>query len=494
MKTTFATTIAIFFLCAGISTLRAQNTFPAAGNAGIGTATPTVPLEIVTTSGGVAVKIDPFTPIAGGTPATGEIRFLEKSANGTEYVGLKAPSAIGAGNSRTYQLPAKDGVSGQLLSTDGSGSLSWTIENDPQVGTINLNTVPKWDGTQLSNSNIFDDGSHVKVGAFDLSLTSSFQVNGFLNDDPMFIKASGSPALKVFSNLGTSIGSSSLAPAQGLFVFGNTGLGTNAPAVRLEVVSNNEALRLTGVSPLIQFYDNGATSGYIRSETGHLKLGTNSNNTTGDIYFVTKGSNRMFIRDNGNVGINTTTPSVKLHIKGNDEVVRIEGTAPYMQFYEGTLASGFVRSEDSILKVGTNIANPNGKVQLFTYGSPRITVDQAGNVGIGTSDMAAGYKLSVDGKVICEEVKVQLSDGWPDYVFQPGYQLMTLPELETFLSQNKHLPGIPPASQIEANGVSVGETQKMLMEKIEQLTLYVIELDKKVQSLEQENTALKLNR
>ena len=95
-----------------------------------------------------------------------------------------------------------------------------------------------------------------------------------------------------------------------------------------------------------------------------------------------------------------------------------------------------------------------------------------------------GYKLAVTGKIICEEVKVKLvSSGWPDYVFANDYKLRPLQEVEKFIQINKHLPNIPSAAEVEKNGIEVGDMQKRMMEKIEELTLYVIELQKQVDDL-----------
>jgi hypothetical protein len=121
----------------------------------------------------------------------------------------------------------------------------------------------------------------------------------------------------------------------------------------------------------------------------------------------------------------------------------------------------------------------NGNIRLDVSG---------GHVAIGgvvlTGANAAAYKLAVNGKVICEEVKVKLSSsGWPDYVFANNYQLRPLADVEKFIQQNKHLPNIPAAAEIEKNGLEVGDMQKRMMEKIEELTLYVIELQKQVDVL-----------
>jgi len=116
---------------------------------------------------------------------------------------------------------------------------------------------------------------------------------------------------------------------------------------------------------------------------------------------------------------------------------------------------------------------------------------------IATLTQANGYALSVNGKVACEEVLVEDATNWPDYVFANDYNLMSLEELEQSIQKNSHLPGLPSASEIEENGIMLGDMQKRLLEKVEELTLYTIaqnkvinELLQKVENLEKENAKL----
>jgi hypothetical protein len=105
-----------------------------------------------------------------------------------------------------------------------------------------------------------------------------------------------------------------------------------------------------------------------------------------------------------------------------------------------------------------------------------------GNVGIGTTD-TKGYLLAVAGKTITEEVVVKLKANWPDYVFYPDYSLPPLDEVFAYVQQNKRLPDVPSAEEVKMNGINLNEMTSLLLKKVEELTLYLIEAERKHKSL-----------
>ncbi len=191
-------------------------------------------------------------------------------------------------------------------------------------------------------------------------------------------------------------------------------------------------------------------------------------------YFVGRG----YFSDN--LGIGTGSPATKLQVMGGTDAELASG---------GFVTIGTTSSANIVMDNNEIMARDNGAastLHLNYEGGDINMCYTSGSVMIGASTPAAGYLLSVDGKVMCEELKVQMSESWPDYVFADDYKLMSLYELEAAIQNQKHLPGIPSAEEVAAEGIAVGEMQKQMMEKIEELTLYIIELQKQIDTLKAE--------
>jgi len=115
-----------------------------------------------------------------------------------------------------------------------------------------------------------------------------------------------------------------------------------------------------------------------------------------------------------------------------------------------------------------------------------LAVSSRGNVGIGTAYPNQNYKLDVAGKIRGCKVYANNLGGWCDYIFEDDHQLMPLDSLERFVKTNKHLPGIPTEAEVMENGLDLGEMNKKLLEKVEELSLYIIEQEKRIKNLEKQ--------
>ncbi|MBK8142166.1 MAG: hypothetical protein IPK57_15155 [Chitinophagaceae bacterium] len=262
---------------------------------------------------------------------------------------------------------------------------------------------------------------------------------------------------------------------------GDVGVGFTSPSYKLDVNGNART-----VGNFI------AEDGYIqiKSTTDSKLWNMQYSSGTGRLLFLESGVERVILQNGGNVGIGETFPAEKLHVNGNtmiDGDATLNTVNPTIQLQNSDVNKGFIQLSGDNIRIGTNSGNTAGKFVIRTNGGDRVFVDESGNVNIGSQTDAPGYKLRVDGKMICEEVKVKLSTAWPDYVFDDKHKLMTIGELSKFIRQNKHLPNIPSAKEIESNGMEVGDMQKRMMEKIEELTLYIISLQQQIDNLKKES-------
>lgn len=158
------------------------------------------------------------------------------------------------------------------------------------------------------------------------------------------------------------------------------------------------------------------------------------------------------------------------------------GGNPGISFFTDSLGNNINRFDFQNLGSYFGMGYSNGGT--IKYG---ISINKSGNIGIGTATPQSA--LAVNGTVTAKQVKVTQT-GWPDYVFDSTYQLPNLPIIEAFIKTNHHLPNMPAAKEIEKNGLDLGEIQKKQMQKVEELTLYIIQLAKEMQLQDKKIDAL----
>ena len=222
--------------------------------------------------------------------------------------------------------------------------------------------------------------------------------------------------------------------------------------------------------------------------TGVLKHGVDpiiSNLTISDPVTVPNSETRHYtsiMQDR--VGIGTKSPTAKLEIgKSNLENAFSVGSSNdggriYTSYESGKGTLNFVEHDDPFVLSFT---------QAGTNTNEKIIFDQ-GNFGIGTTTMGS-HKLAVEGSIGAREIKVE-ANGWSDFVFENTYQLPSLKEVENHIQQKGHLKDIPSAKEVKENGIFLGEMDAKLLQKIEELTLYTIAQEKKILSLEKQNSTI----
>lgn len=146
---------------------------------------------------------------------------------------------------------------------------------------------------------------------------------------------------------------------------------------------------------------------------------------------------------------------------------------------------------DSLMNSPFLIKSSNGNDIQFRVNATNImTLASSGNVGIGTSTTGTN-KLAVEGTIAARRLKITQATPWPDFVFLENYKLMPLAQTARFIREYKHLPDIPSAAVVAQEGIDVGEMNSKLLQKIEELTLHLIEQNERVAALEKEIKALK---
>jgi hypothetical protein len=201
---------------------------------------------------------------------------------------------------------------------------------------------------------------------------------------------------------------------------------------------------------------------------------------------VVTPSSRIFVRgSDGYIGVGTNSPLSKLSIQsGNRATAYYNGLAIYSYNDGSKIRSSLSATSDDNGRLNLYNSSTSLKVQINADGNSYFN---SGNVGIGTTSPDA--KLEVNGDIRAERIDV-VSDITSDFVFEDDYNLRTLEEVESFVKENKHLPEIPSAKDLEGQTYSVGEMDDLLLRKVEELTLYVIELKKEIEKLKNQKTEL----
>ncbi|HJW27646.1 MAG TPA: hypothetical protein VJ508_00170, partial [Saprospiraceae bacterium] len=251
---------------------------------------------------------------------------------------------------------------------------------------------------------------------------------------------------------------------------GNVGIGNSNPTTKFSVNGSTW--------PLQELKVNTSEYSSLRFEnqnTGYWdvagKIGTTNSQDRLNFYHDAAG-NVMSITGEGKVGINNINPSTTFSVNGSTwplQELKV-GNNGYCSLRFSNQNSGYWDVAGII-----NASNTDDRLNFYHDGAGNImTLTGGGNVGIGTTSPT--YKLSVNGTIRAKEIRVET--GWSDFVFEDDFRLRPLEEVQKYIQENKHLPDVTSASEIQANGLPVAEVMTEMMQKIEELTLYVIGLKK----------------
>jgi hypothetical protein len=322
------------------------------------------------------------------------------------------------------------------------------------------------------------------------------------------------------------------ASAQNTFpANGKVGVGTSTPNYNLQVQKTGiqPALMIGGGyagSPRLQLYgldaDIQAYMGLGSDMAGgpyehSIYFPTGLQNAPGKLtigdYNGNQYNTRFTILQNGNVGIGTSSPNAKLNVNGvitAGDFASVSSLRGALNNYTNLLLGGAIRDNGNGSYTVTGDGGSNyfsairmdnqggnvGSISFYngaTVGGNNYTLSNAAlagyqrmtivgdKVGIGTANPDA--LLTVNGTVHAKEIKIDLSIPVPDYVFEKSYKLKSLKEVELYIKENKHLPEVSSATVMQKEGVNIAELNMKLLQKVEELTLYVIEQNKEIQKL-----------
>lgn len=341
-----------------------------------------------------------------------------------------------------------------------------------------------------------NDGTN-QAGLFTLGISSNGFASGLLGGGSAYFKLEDPYGNSQNSDMGFSTNGNA---AQ--FVIkhnGFVGIGTETPTAQLEVTTtmvNNPAITANGKS--IGIYAEATAqesslipySASVGDKDGIAVLGNakyTSSTANGSMYGIVGIANQT--NPLNNIGVFGTANSASGYNTGVLGVTNVSSGGIYNSAIKGSVdninsSAVYNRAIDGKAPVAPNhyAGYFDGNVEM-----------QTGTVKIGNVTTPSGYKLYVEQGILTEKVKVAIAStaAWADYVFADNYSLKPLSEVEAFIKQNKHLPNVPSATALTNEGLDLAKMQATQMEKIEELTLYLIEMKKEIESLKKSNAELK---
>lgn len=449
--------------------LSATQTFAQKDNVGIGTTKPdqSAILDINSSNKGLLIpRMSLFQRATIQNPAEGLIIYQTDNISGFYFY-----------NGSEWKSMTTNTISDKSVAgTDGD----WTI-----IGNAGTNPSTNFIGT-TDNKDLVFKVNGAKSGTIDANGTTLFGLASGVNyntaTSATFDENSGFGAYTLFSNTsGTGIKNT----AVGFYSMkANTTGAYNTAVGRYSLFSNTSGSRNLAFG--------GDAVGSNTTGNDNVGLGW------GALYFNVSGVANMAI---GSQALNKVTGSNNVAI-GYQAGFNATGSS---NLFLGTQAGYSETGSQKLYISNSNTINPlikgefDNKNLKINLGATKSTT--VGFLAVGNFETAFAmptnnsYRLIVQDGIITEKIKVAVKGtaDWADYVFEPSYKLMPLDKVESFVKENKHLPNVPSAEDMSKNGLDVSQTSAKLMEKIEELTLYLIDINKQVEQLKKENEQLKKN-
>ncbi|GEM_PF-957383 len=253
---------------------------------------------------------------------------------------------------------------------------------------------------------------------------------------------------------------------------GKIGLGTRTPGAYLHLERPTYTNTASWSRYLFQIEsENHHHTTFGVNDRGVVHVGTPFSSSS--VNSATRAEFEVWGQDNTALDLSTNYLSSFFNPAGTGRVMRLKGGWPHSS------------NDTPVLQVEAN--GDFDENILF-----RILANGKVAVGDETMSLPDGYRLFVEGGILTEQVRVAVKNAsdWADYVFAEGYKLMPLTEVEAYVEENHHLPGIPSAEEVVESGVNMAEMDAKLLEKIEELTLHMIDMNKEMEALKRANEAL----
>jgi hypothetical protein len=494
--------------------------FSPSGNVGVGTASPAAKFHVEGVApNGVMLKINSGSPYQG-------LNVAGSATMGNGVVGISPVTVPGSGTAHQY-THFKNSVNGSNTGrtehgviVDGKVGIGTTTPTTALqvIGTVNA-TAFVGDGSGLTNisggwnqsaGDVFYTDRNVGVGT--TTPTQKLDVNGVIKAGNNYFNIltyhkNGTPSngVKIVTNIPFSSGSQMItlmiegyAYSQdtiGLilnwYIYADefyhphiSSFGSYTPEIKLGRENGKVVIFINDKGYYHRFSIRGYAQGISESSSWFKDWSVKDEALNGDkekaVVYRNKFAGHVVV--DGKVGIGTTTPTTALQVIGTVNATAFIGDGSGLTNISGgwdkTGTTAFYTSRN----IGVGTSSPTHP--LHVSGNALITSRMAINAAIDPT-----YTLNVGGAIRATEVVVNVN-GWADYVFEPDYKLMPLSDVETFVKKNRHLPGVPSEAELKTKGLNMAKVQTLQMQKIEELTLYVIELNKRNQALEARLEAL----